>query len=331
VDVPTANADISVTGAWGSPGGGAEVAYLTWWFSFNDIETGAGGPGRPTVDAGGPYAVDEGGTVDLDATGDDPAGGALTWAWDLDDDGDFDDADVEDPTLDAASLDGPSVVMVHVQVTSDAGLTQDDDAEVDVANVVPGAPTPFSPLDGECIAAGRITLSANAASDVPADLLGYRFEAYGDAALADVLAFVPVAPGPVVDPVEIETDLPADATEFWWRARASDDDGATSEWMAPAVHVLVEPCGADADTDADSDTDSDADTDSDTDSDADVDVDVDADVDADADADVDTDSDSPPASGGCCASGSTAATSTERPYALAAATLFAFAVRRRRG
>ena len=41
----------------------------------------------PTVDAGGPYAVIEGGSVMVSATGSEPDGEALTYRWDLDGDG----------------------------------------------------------------------------------------------------------------------------------------------------------------------------------------------------------------------------------------------------
>ena len=43
----------------------------------------------PTADANGPYTVGEGGSVSLSATGTDPNGDALTYDWDLDDNGSY--------------------------------------------------------------------------------------------------------------------------------------------------------------------------------------------------------------------------------------------------
>jgi Bacterial Ig domain/FG-GAP repeat len=44
---------------------------------------------RPVANTGGPYSVDEGSSVTVTATGSDPEGGALLFAWDLDDNGSF--------------------------------------------------------------------------------------------------------------------------------------------------------------------------------------------------------------------------------------------------
>ena len=44
----------------------------------------------PTAEAGGPYSVDEGGSIQLNGTNSydpDQAGSTLTYAWDLDGDG----------------------------------------------------------------------------------------------------------------------------------------------------------------------------------------------------------------------------------------------------
>ena len=63
----------------------------------------------PTANAGGPYTVDEGGTITLNGSGTDPAGAAdpLTFAWDLDNNGSFETSGAS-PVFGAAGLDGPT-------------------------------------------------------------------------------------------------------------------------------------------------------------------------------------------------------------------------------
>jgi len=103
----------------------------------------------PSADAGGPYTVAEGGTVSLSATGNDPEGGPLTYAWDLDNNGSFETSG-QNVTFSAAALDGPSSHTVGVQVTDDGGLTATDTATVNVTNVAPQAAfsAPASALAG---------------------------------------------------------------------------------------------------------------------------------------------------------------------------------------
>jgi PKD repeat protein len=88
----------------------------------------------PTVDAGGPYTVNEGSAVTLAATGTDPENGPLTYAWDLDNNGTF-----ETPGQSAsfAGVDGPATHTVSVQVTDNGGLTAVASMTVAVNNVAP--------------------------------------------------------------------------------------------------------------------------------------------------------------------------------------------------
>jgi PKD domain len=90
----------------------------------------------PSVGAGGPYTVDEGGSVLLAATGVDPEGGSLSYAWDLDDNGTFETAG---KTATFAADDGPATATVKVEVTDDGGLSAVAEASVTVANVAPTA------------------------------------------------------------------------------------------------------------------------------------------------------------------------------------------------
>lgn len=90
----------------------------------------------PDADIGGPYTTDEGTDVTLDASGSsDPEGGPLTFAWDLDDDGDFDDATGPTALFDDVGQDG--VFTVGVRVTDALGEADEAETTVTVANVAP--------------------------------------------------------------------------------------------------------------------------------------------------------------------------------------------------
>ena len=91
----------------------------------------------PTIDAGGPYAVAEGGSVTLTATASDPDGDPVSVAWDLDGDGTFETPGAS-VTFSAAALDGPSSLTVAARA-SDGITTAVDTATVGVTNVAPTA------------------------------------------------------------------------------------------------------------------------------------------------------------------------------------------------
>lgn len=96
----------------------------------------------PTVDAGGPYSVDEGGSVTVSATGSDPNGDALTYAWDLDNNSIFETSG-QSASFSAAGLDGPSSHTIQVQVTDPGGLSAVASATVNVNNAAPIVSTPL--------------------------------------------------------------------------------------------------------------------------------------------------------------------------------------------
>ncbi|HET9421924.1 MAG TPA: ExeM/NucH family extracellular endonuclease [Nocardioides sp.] len=85
----------------------------------------------PTVDAGGPYTVKEGGSVTLTATGTDPDGDDLQYAWDLDRNGSFETTG-QSVVFPAGHLQAPATVSVPVRVTDPDGLTGTDTASVKV-------------------------------------------------------------------------------------------------------------------------------------------------------------------------------------------------------
>ena len=92
----------------------------------------------PTADAGGPYVIAEGDTLPLSASGStDPELDALTYAWDLDNDGFYDDATGENPVvawslLSSLGVDDDGVHTVAVQV-DDGTSTSTDTASLTIA------------------------------------------------------------------------------------------------------------------------------------------------------------------------------------------------------
>jgi hypothetical protein len=91
----------------------------------------------PSANAGGPYSTAEGVNVQLDGSGstDPDTGDTLTYDWDFDDDGSFDDASGVSPAFDNVGRDGSFTV--RLRVTDTAGATATDAATVNVANVAP--------------------------------------------------------------------------------------------------------------------------------------------------------------------------------------------------
>jgi predicted extracellular nuclease len=126
----------------------------------------------PTADAGGPYSVDEGGSVTLTATGSDLEGGTLTYAWDLDNDGMF---ETPGPSVSFTGVDGPASPTVNIQVTDNGGLTTVASATVTINNIAPTATfSAPAPVDE----GSDFSLSLTNPADVPADLtsLQYAFD-----------------------------------------------------------------------------------------------------------------------------------------------------------
>ena len=95
------------------------------------------GPNQPPVaNAGGPYSTPEGTDVGLTAAASsDPDGDSLTYAWDLDNDGQYDDSTSQTPTF--TNVGDNAVFTVGVQVTDSFGDSSTASTTVTVTNVDP--------------------------------------------------------------------------------------------------------------------------------------------------------------------------------------------------
>lgn len=105
-------------------------------------------PETPTVDAGGPYSANEGQTITLNASGADPQGGALSFAWDLDNDGTFETPGASVPFT---VVDGPAGYPVSVQVSDAAGFTATASATVSGVNVAPNLGSINAPITPQAV------------------------------------------------------------------------------------------------------------------------------------------------------------------------------------
>lgn len=98
----------------------------------------------PAASAGGPYNANEGEVVALAATGSDPDGTAVTFAWDLNNDGTF-ETDGQNTNFEA--IDGTIDYTVSVKVTDVTGLFMIASANIHVENIAPDLGEFIAPTD----------------------------------------------------------------------------------------------------------------------------------------------------------------------------------------
>jgi len=149
---------------------------------------------HPIADAGGPYAGSEGSPIALTGAGSsDPQNDALTYAWDLDLDGQFDDAAGVAPST---TFNGEFHGMIGLRVTDPAGNTDVDYAAVTVASVNgPPAITSFVPADVAPTASAASPLSFSAtATDPDSDPLTFVWTVDGvEVSTANGFTLTPLA------------------------------------------------------------------------------------------------------------------------------------------
>jgi uncharacterized protein len=178
----------------------------------------------PTASTGGPYVVAEGGNTTLGASGTDPEGDTLTYAWDLDNNGTFEAAG-QNVTFSAAVLDGPSTWTVRVRV-SDGDQATVATTTVTVQNVAPTG-SAGGPYTG--VPFGPVTFAGSATDPAgPRDTLTYAwdFEYEG--------TFAADASG-----VELKTPSHTYAAPgaYTVALRVTDDDGGVSSLATATVTI----------------------------------------------------------------------------------------------
>jgi hypothetical protein len=136
----------------------------------------------PVSDPGGPYAATSGTTIALDGSGShDPDGDAITYAWDLDNDGNFGDSSAQKP---AFTVSGPpgSVFSVCLRVRDPGGLADTKCTTVTVA--ASNRPPVANAGPNQQVNEGDlVTLDGSASSDPDGDALTYSWSLIGGPAV----------------------------------------------------------------------------------------------------------------------------------------------------
>ena len=177
----------------------------------------------PTASAGGPYVVDEGQSLSLNGSGSDPGGGDLTFVWDLDDDGLFDDANEPMPSI---SWPDDGRYTVTLRVADSQTLSATSSATVSVANL---PPTATAGPDQTVIAGHPFTVTAIATDPSPLDMLTYHWDMNYDGQ-----TFVPDMVGPSVTHI-----YSIGPTVYTVALQVQDDDGGLSQLDTTRITVLA--------------------------------------------------------------------------------------------
>ena len=188
----------------------------------------------PVADAGGPYSVDEGSTVELDGTGSsDPDGDTLTYSWSP-------ATHLDDPTSATPTYTGvdDTVDVLTLTVTDPGGLSDDDTATVTVDNVVPTVVAVDDAIDeGE-----TATVSATFTDPGTLDTHTATID-WGDGTGAEAVPVVQAAGSG-----SLHADHPyGDNGDYTVTVTVTDDDGGVDSDVAIVAVANLDPV-ADLDT-----------------------------------------------------------------------------------
>ncbi len=148
----------------------------------------------PVADGGGPYGINEGEDLTLNGSGStDPGDDALTYAWDVDNDGQYDDATGVSPTVTWATLSGLGVVdgaglTIGLEVTDTESATNTATATLTITNLDPAADGggPYSITEGDDLA-----LDGSGSTDPGGDTLTYAWDVDNDGQYNDATGVSP--------------------------------------------------------------------------------------------------------------------------------------------
>jgi hypothetical protein len=202
----------------------------------------------PTADAGADQTVDEGTTVQLDASGSsDPDGDTLSYDWTQTAGPDvaLSDTTAESPSFTAPDVSTDQTLAFQVEVADGNGGTDTDTVTVTVQDVSEPnqAPTANAGPDQTVDEAATVVLDGSASSDPDGDTLSYDWSqtAGPDVTLSDTTAESPSFPAPEVTG---ETTLSFELT-------VSDGDLSDTDTVTVTVQDVPENAAPTADAGAD--------------------------------------------------------------------------------
>ena len=182
-----------------------------------------GAPGAPRVRMNGPYLVAEGGELVVTASAVDAEGEQMTYEWDLDDDGSYDDlAGTLEAPVSAAAVDGPAGIRIGLRVTDATAHVVERHTTISVQNV----PPVVSSAPPTVAATGQRYEYQIVATDFAADVVGYAVEEGPPGLTVDVAGLVSWTPaadgrGPDVPVVVRVYDDDGGEVEHPWTIRLS--------------------------------------------------------------------------------------------------------------
>lgn len=180
-------------------------------------------PGAPRVRMNGPHAVIEGGTLVVHATAEDMEGESMTYEWDLDDDGAYDDlAGSLDATVSAVNVDGPTGLRIGLRVTDATLHVVERHTTVSVQNVAPVV----SSTAGTTARTGQAYTYQIAASDFALDTIHYSIDEGPPGLAVNGAGLVTWTPapdgrGPDVPVIVVVSDDDGGSVDHAWNIRIS--------------------------------------------------------------------------------------------------------------